>query len=77
MNHTEETINCGTSCDVRVRAEARIEGDTVLVSSVEVPNPVAVRYAWADSPECNFFNKNGLPASPFLTDGWPGISPEH
>lgn len=55
-------------------AEARIDGDTVVVSSRDVPNPVAVRYAWADSPVCNLFNKVGLPASPFRTDDWPGIT---
>ena len=55
-------------------AEARIDGDTVVVSSRDVPNPVAVRYAWADSPVCNLFNKDGLPASPFRTDDWPGIT---
>lgn len=46
-------------------AEARIDGDTVVVTSATVPNPVAVRYGWANSPECNLFNKEGLPASPF------------
>ncbi|MGH9528512.1 MAG: sialate O-acetylesterase [Terriglobales bacterium] len=55
-------------------ADARIEGDTVSVSSPEVVAPSAVRYAWADSPQCNLFNKNGLPASPFRTDDWPGIT---
>ena len=55
-------------------AEARIEGDTVIVSSREVSSPLAVRYAWADSPHCNLFNKDGLPASPFRTDDWPGIT---
>ena len=58
-------------------AEARIEGDTVIVSSREVANPLAVRYAWADSPRCNLFNKDGLPASPFRTDDWPGITGGH
>jgi sialate O-acetylesterase len=55
-------------------AKARIEGDGVVVSSPDVPAPVAVRYAWADSPLCNLFNKDGLPASPFRTDDWPGIT---
>jgi sialate O-acetylesterase len=55
-------------------AEARIEGDSVLVSSSAVPQPVAVRYAWGDSPPCNLFNKDGLPASQFRTDDWPGIT---
>ena len=55
-------------------AQARIEGDEVVVSSSEVPNPTAVRYAWGDSPVCNLFNSDGLPASPFRTDDWPGIT---
>lgn len=48
-----------------VWAEAVIEGDTVLVVSPQVPKPVAVRYAWANNPVCNLYNKAGLPASPF------------
>lgn len=58
-------------------AQARIEGGSVIVSSTEVPNPVAVRYAWGDSPRCNLFNREGLPASPFRTDDWPGITEGH
>jgi sialate O-acetylesterase len=52
-------------------AAARIDGQTVVVSSPDVLDPVAVRYAWADSPDCNLFNREGLPASPFRTDEWP------
>jgi sialate O-acetylesterase len=55
-------------------AEARVDGDTVVVSSRDVPSPLAVRYAWGDSPVCNLFNRDGLPASPFRTDDWPGIT---
>jgi len=51
-------------------AKARIEGDKVIVSSDEVKKPVAVRYAWATNPDCNLYNKAGLPASPFRTDDW-------
>lgn len=58
-----------------VWADARIDGETVVVSSDKVAKPVAVRYAWADNPEgCNLYNKEGLPASPFRTDEWPGIT---
>ncbi len=57
-----------------VWAKARIEGDTVVVWSEEVEKPVAVRYGWADNPDCNLYNKAGLPASPFRTDDWPGIT---
>ena len=49
-------------------AEAKIEGDTIVVSSPRVANPVAVRYAWADDPVCNLINLAGLPASPFRSD---------
>ncbi|OON68939.1 sialate O-acetylesterase [Hymenobacter sp. CRA2] len=52
-----------------VWAQARIEGDKVVVWNEQVPNPVAVRYAWADNPQgANLYNKAGLPASPFRTD---------
>lgn len=52
-------------------ADAEIEGDVVVVASAEVPNPVAVRYGWADLPDLNLFNLDGFPASPFRTDEWP------
>jgi sialate O-acetylesterase len=55
-------------------AAARIDGDTIVVTSPEVESPVAVRYAWANSPDCNLYNEAGLPASPFRTDDWPGAS---
>jgi sialate O-acetylesterase len=52
-----------------VWADARIEGDHVVVSSPDVSEPLYVRYAWADNPEgANLYNKEGLPASPFRTD---------
>lgn len=52
-------------------AEAKIEGKSVVVSSPEVPEPVAVRYAWASNPEgANLVNGEGLPASLFRTDDW-------
>ncbi|MDZ7370753.1 MAG: sialate O-acetylesterase, partial [candidate division KSB1 bacterium] len=57
-----------------VWAEAEIEGETVLVWSPQVPDPAAVRYGWADNPNCNLYNREGLPASPFRTDDWPGIT---
>lgn len=52
-------------------AEARIDGETILVSNPAVIAPVAVRYGWADNPPCNLYNRAGLPASPFRTDDWP------
>jgi sialate O-acetylesterase len=57
-----------------VWADARIERDTVIVSSPKISKPVAVRYGWADNPIVNLYNKAGLPASPFRTDDWPGIT---
>jgi sialate O-acetylesterase len=57
-----------------VWAEARIEGNDVVVWNKDVTKPVAVRYAWADNPICNLYNKAGLPASPFRTDTWPGVT---
>jgi len=55
-------------------ADAKIDGDTVVVSSPNVPKPVAVRYAWADNPFCNLYNGGGLPAGPFRTDDFPLMS---
>lgn len=49
-------------------AEARIEGNTVVVWNPQISHPVVVRYAWADNPDCNLYNKEGLPAVPFRTD---------
>jgi sialate O-acetylesterase len=57
-------------------AKAEIDGNDVIVSSEDVPAPVGVRFAWADSPDCNLFNAEGLPASPFRTDDWPRASPQ-
>ncbi|MDE3237134.1 MAG: sialate O-acetylesterase [Bacteroidota bacterium] len=51
-------------------AEAVISGDKVIVSSAQVPHPVAVRYAWSINPDASLYNKEGLPASPFRTDDW-------
>jgi sialate O-acetylesterase len=53
-----------------VWADAQIVGNTVVVSSPNVKEPAAVRYAWANNPDCNLFSKAGLPASPFRTDDW-------
>ncbi len=54
-----------------VWANAKIEGNEIIVWSDEVKNPVAVRYAWADNPhQANLYNQQGLPATPFRTDDW-------
>ncbi len=55
-------------------AKAMIQGDTVVVTCEAVSNPVAVRYGWANHPLVNLFNQEGLPASPFRTDDFPGIT---
>ena len=55
-------------------ADARIEGKSVVVSSPEVPKPVAVRYAWQSNPLATLFNGAGLPAVPFRTDDWPEMT---
>ncbi len=57
-----------------VWADAVIDGDTVVVSSEKISKPAAVRYAWKKWPYCNLFNDKGLPASPFRTDEWKGIT---
>ncbi|MGC4013560.1 MAG: GDSL-type esterase/lipase family protein [Luteolibacter sp.] len=54
-----------------VPATAEIKGDKVVVRAEGVEAPVAVRYGWANVPEVNLFNKDGLPASPFRTDVEP------
>ena len=51
-----------------VDAKAEISGDTVVVTSDQVPAPIAVRYGWSNVPDVNLYNKEELPASPFRTD---------
>ncbi len=51
-------------------AEAKIDGNKVVISSPDLTSPVAVRYAWLDNPDCNLYNAADLPASPFRTDDW-------
>lgn len=57
-----------------VWADAIVDGETVVVSAPQVSHPVAVRYAWSNNPVCNLYNQAGLPASPFRTDTWPGVT---
>ena len=58
-----------------VAAQAKIEGDTVVVRNDSVPSPVAVRYAWADYPAgANLYNAAGLPAAPFRSDDWDALA---
>ncbi|PAZ04690.1 MAG: hypothetical protein CAK86_04970 [Opitutia bacterium AMD-G1] len=51
-------------------ASGRIDGTALVVSSPEVPSPVAARYAWSENPDCNLVNGAGLPATSFRTDDW-------
>jgi sialate O-acetylesterase len=53
---------------VFVPAQARIEGQQVLVSATQVPHPVAVRFGWDEAAQPNLFSASGLPARPFRTD---------
>jgi sialate O-acetylesterase len=54
-----------------VWADARIDGDTVVVTAPTVSHPIEVRYAWQSNPAATLFNGVGLPAAPFRTDNWP------
>ena len=58
-------------------ADARVDGDAVVVSSPAVPDPQAVRYAWQANPAATLYNGVGLPAVPFRTDDWPGVTDNH
>ena len=58
-------------------ADTHIEGDSVVVSSPSVPNPKEARYAWQSNPDATLFNGAGLPAGPFRTDTWPGMTDGH
>jgi sialate O-acetylesterase len=57
-----------------VEVKAEIDGDTILVSSDKTKKPIAVRFAWSNTAVPNLFNKEGLPASSFRTDDWPGVT---
>lgn len=57
-----------------VWADAEVDRNSVVVSSPQVPQPIAVRYAWANNPVCNLGNGASLPALPFRTDDWPGLT---
>ncbi len=55
-------------------AEAKIDGSSIIVSSKEITQPIAARYAWQANPQATLFNGAGLPAAPFRTDNWPGVT---
>jgi sialate O-acetylesterase len=59
-----------------IPAQARIDGDVVLVSNPALKNPVYVRYGWAPNPNCNLYNHEGLPASPFLASAYHTKDPQ-
>ncbi len=85
FNHTADGLNskdgkklrgfkiCGED-KIFVNAEAKIIDNEVIVWSDHILNPVAVRYAWADNPQCGLYNSAMLPASPFRTDDWPVVT---
>jgi sialate O-acetylesterase len=60
-----------------VWADARIDGDTVVVTAPTVSHPIEVRYAWQSNPAATLFNGVGLPAAPFRTDNWPTKTEAH
>ena len=53
-------------------ATSQIQKGEIVVTSDKVLNPVTVRYAWSDNPDCNLINAEGFPAVPFRTDAWKG-----
>jgi len=55
-------------------ADAKIEGDEVVLTSANVAAPLAVRYGWGDNPVCDLYSSFNLPTSPFRTDDWPGVT---
>lgn len=57
-----------------VWADAKIDGESIVAWSDQVPEPIAIRYAWSDNPTCNLSNLAGLPAAPFRTDDFPLIT---
>ncbi len=59
---------------VFVEAQARVDGETLVVTAPGLVKPVAVRYAWSDDPEAGLVNAAGLPAVPFRTDTWPELT---
>ncbi len=67
----EGFVVCGSDHRWHWATAANIDGDSVVVTCADVPEPVAVRYAWASDPLCNFANGAGLPAVPFRTDDLP------
>lgn len=60
-----------------VPARAEIDGETVVVTSDQITQPVAVRYAWAKVPDANLFNREGLPAEPFRSDAATPLKSSH
>jgi len=57
------------TADAKILKDGRIE-----VWSDSVSDPVAVRYAWADNPVCNMYDRADLPLTPFRTDDWDGVT---
>ncbi|MDP0500072.1 MAG: sialate O-acetylesterase [Verrucomicrobiota bacterium JB022] len=80
FDYADGLVETGALTDFQIAGEDRIfhpakatitDRDTVLVSSPEVPSPVAVRFGWSNATNPTLFNAAGLPASTFRTDDWP------
>lgn len=72
----DQPLSCFTIAgadQVFVPAEAKIDGDSIVVSSDQVTKPVAVRFGWGSADAPNLMNKEGLPTSSFRTDDWPPV----
>ena len=72
---TAKIVPAGVPAKGSKAGKSKAAEPTLLLTSPEVAKPVAVRYAWANSPEVNLVNKAGLPAVPFRTDDWPQVEP--
>jgi sialate O-acetylesterase len=73
MSSDDQSLREFTICGADhnfVAAEAKVIGNTVVVSSADVSEPVAVRYAWKNDPMVNLFGRNGLPVGSFRTDSF-------
>ena len=69
-NNGESNFLISGKDSIFVRANVEVDGKRLIVSSNEVKEPIAVRYAWTNEAVATLFNKEGLPASTFRTDRW-------
>jgi sialate O-acetylesterase len=71
VNEPRGLTICGADQKWQLAQGKILNGDTIEVWSDQVPEPVAVRYAWASNPICNLYSDDGLPVTPFRTDDFP------